>query len=206
MRPESEYDAEEVTVYTECLSNGPLLNILSWSLQTATLTFICLVPNISKIVTNSEISFWVSFWSSDSPFCSRADTKVDLPDEGWPSKNLLWRYRTRGRDWVQDWGPEVLESWAVMVVSKYPLIFQSLFFQNRHHNTSSQSHRTLVQSKYTTGLSQHLLIQYSNAPECDAIQSLLGNHLPEMIFNYLTLEHRPSGMKTLLRLKNPSKT
>jgi type 2A phosphatase activator TIP41 len=37
----------------------------------------------------------------------------------------------------------------------------------------------------------------SNAPECEAIQSLLGFPLPEMIFgnNYLTLEHRPSGVK-----------
>ena len=37
----------------------------------------------------------------------------------------------------------------------------------------------------------------SNAPECDAIQSSLGIPLPEMIFgnNYLTLEHRPSGLK-----------
>jgi type 2A phosphatase activator TIP41 len=37
----------------------------------------------------------------------------------------------------------------------------------------------------------------SNAPECDAIQSLLGIPLPEMIFgnNFLTLEHRPSGVK-----------
>lgn len=37
----------------------------------------------------------------------------------------------------------------------------------------------------------------SNAPECDAIQSLLGIPLPEMIFgnNYLTLEHRSTGMK-----------
>ncbi|KAF8806313.1 TIP41-domain-containing protein [Phlegmacium glaucopus] len=36
----------------------------------------------------------------------------------------------------------------------------------------------------------------SNAPECDAIQSSLGIPLPEMIFgnNYLTLEHRPSGV------------
>ena len=36
----------------------------------------------------------------------------------------------------------------------------------------------------------------SNAPECDAIQSVLGIPLPEMIFgnNYLTLEHRPSGV------------
>ena len=37
----------------------------------------------------------------------------------------------------------------------------------------------------------------SNAPECNTIQSLLGIPLPEMIFgnNYLTLEHRPSGVK-----------
>ena len=155
MRPESEYDdAEEVTVYTECLSNGPLLNILSWSLQTATLTFICLVPNISKIVTNSEISFWVSFWSSDSPFFSRADTKVDLPDEGWPSKNLIWRYRTRGRDWVQDWGPDVLESWAVMVVSKYPLIFQVFFFRTA---ITTQAHRVIELS-----FNQNIRLVYHN--------------------------------------------
>ena len=37
----------------------------------------------------------------------------------------------------------------------------------------------------------------SNAPECDALQASLGIPLPEMTFgnNYLTLEHRPSGLK-----------
>jgi type 2A phosphatase activator TIP41 len=37
----------------------------------------------------------------------------------------------------------------------------------------------------------------SNAPECDALQATLGIPLPEMTFgnNYLTLEHRPSGIK-----------
>jgi len=37
----------------------------------------------------------------------------------------------------------------------------------------------------------------SNAPECDALQAALGIPLPEMTFgnNYLTLEHRPSGIK-----------
>jgi len=37
----------------------------------------------------------------------------------------------------------------------------------------------------------------SNAPECDTLQATLGIPLPEMTFgnNYLTLEHRPSGIK-----------
>ena len=37
----------------------------------------------------------------------------------------------------------------------------------------------------------------SNAPECDSLQANLGIPLPEMTFgsNYLTLEHRPSGIK-----------
>ena len=44
----------------------------------------------------------------------------------------------------------------------------------------------------------------SNAPECDAIQSFLGIPLPEMIFgnNYLTLEHRPSGVKYSFTAQN----
>ena len=44
----------------------------------------------------------------------------------------------------------------------------------------------------------------SSAPECDAIQSSLGIPLPEMIFgnNYLTLEHRPSGLKYSFTAQN----
>lgn len=37
----------------------------------------------------------------------------------------------------------------------------------------------------------------SNAPDCDALQAMLGFPLPEMTFgsNFLTLEHRPSALK-----------
>ena len=84
-------DLEEGTVYTDnrarLSKTLSILLLVAW--KRLYLPSSALPLTSAKIVTNSEISS-LGVWSSDSALCSRADTRVDLPDEGWPSTIICY--------------------------------------------------------------------------------------------------------------------